>query len=153
MPPPPTPEQVAEQIRARAEAIARKLSKDAEAEVVFCTESLIYLTILLKKRGSVTRDGPAAPNQFWFGGECVELGPKPWKLLHSLWSEGRMVVATLYERVWGSGPVNRDNLRQAVHRANVALASMCGMMVHLEDDRVSLEGAGLEYGRGETHVA
>jgi hypothetical protein len=77
-----------------------------------------------------------------------EIGPKPWKLLYVLWTEGRIDVPTLYERVWGMGPVKRLNLRAAVHRANEALNRLCErrLIVQLDDDTISLEGIGLDWG-------
>jgi hypothetical protein len=144
----PTPEELAESIRARAENTAKKLSKDASASIVFSDDNLIYVAVHLRKPGMATREGPAAPNEFWFRGQCVEIGPKPWKLLYVLWTEGRIDVPTLYERVWGMGPVKRLNLRAAVHRANEALNRLCErrLIVQLDDDTISLEGIGLDWG-------
>lgn len=146
---PPTPREnhrrsaeLAERIRASVERQARRFSEGAEASVGSASDELISVTVFLQPRGRAAPDGPVAPNEFWHGGRFVEIGPKPWKLLYVLWTDGPLDVLTLHQRVWGSGPVNRANLRQAVHRANHALNELCGLklMVHPEDNRLSLEG-------------
>lgn len=134
--------QLAEIIRSRLDTMAKQFRPTASVKLVHVGTEMITLSVLLQPRGTEHPDGPEAPNEFWVGGKSVELGPKPWKLLNVLWTEGKIDVPGLYQRVWGGGPVNRANLRQAVYKANQALSELCQLrlMVQLDDNTISLEG-------------
>lgn len=80
-----------------------------------------------------TNDGPVPPNRLRWQGQCHELQPRVWGLIHFMWSRNEAPEDELQLKVWGAtyslteglvGGVKHSAIKATVSRANDALVKI-----------------------------